>query len=672
MINTTNIDYSDYLVGGGEMGDRIRSFDWSITGLGRIEVWPQSLKTAVNIVLQSPLPMVMLWGLDGIMLYNDAYSVFAGGRHPFLLGSKVVEGWPEVADFNRNVMATVLSGATLSYHDQQLTLYRNNVPEAIWMNLNYSAIIDESGKPAGVLAVVVETTERVLAEQQQREANESLKESEQRFRTISDNSPMFIYMVGDNAQVTFWNKTWLEYTGFSFEESIDHRWESIIHPDDLVTTRNEYRASFEARRPFTFENRFKKKNGNYHWILWKGLPRYLSNGEFAGFIGVGVDIQDRKQAEEALRDSEAKLTAILSQLVEGVIIADAHGTLMFINEAASRMHGVAQLGVTPDHYSEVYQLFTEDGQPYPPDDLPLARAVIQNQTVINERWRIRRPDGVEIMAAGSARPVYGPDGVKIGAVLTLRDETERVAAEESLRAYRERLERSNRELEQFATITSHDLQEPLRKVRMFGDMLNEHVSPEGREYLARMHGATSRMQTLINDLLTLSRVNRKERQLNNVDLNAIIKMVMDDLQVAVQDSQAEIIVGPLGTIQADESQIQQLFQNLMANALKYRRAEHAPTVEIFGELVAEGRDYRITVQDNGIGIKDIYSERIFEPFQRLHGIGKYPGTGMGLAICKKIVERHHGKIWMESAPNSGTRFVVQLPIKQDPQESSWH
>ena len=145
----TESGQTGFLNGGGDMGARIRAFDWSGTTLGKIAGWPQSLKTAVNIVLQSPVPMVMLWGPDGVMLYNDAYSVFAGGRHPFLLGSPVVEGWPEVADFNRNVMDKGLSGERLSYKEQRLTLYRNNVPEEVWMNLNYSPIMDESGKPAG-------------------------------------------------------------------------------------------------------------------------------------------------------------------------------------------------------------------------------------------------------------------------------------------------------------------------------------------------------------------------------------------------------------------------------------------------------------------------------------------------------------------------------------------
>ncbi len=151
-------------VGGGEMGRLIQAFDWAGTSLGPLEAWPQSLRTATDIVLESPVPIVMLWGPDGVMIYNDAYSVFAAQRHPTLLGSKVLEGWPEVADFNAEVMRVCMAGGTLRFPGQELTLYRNNRPEEVWMNLSYSPVHDESGKPGGVIAIVLEITEQVLAE----------------------------------------------------------------------------------------------------------------------------------------------------------------------------------------------------------------------------------------------------------------------------------------------------------------------------------------------------------------------------------------------------------------------------------------------------------------------------------------------------------------------------
>ena len=160
---------------GGEAGALIRAFDWTRTGIGPLESWPQSLRTVTGILLLSPVPIVLLWGEKGIMIYNDAYSIFAGNRHPALLGSEVREGWAEVADFNDNVMRVGLAGGTLAYRDQELTLVRHGKPEPVWMNLDYSPVLDESGKPAGVIAIVSETTERVLAEERLRRFREELE-----------------------------------------------------------------------------------------------------------------------------------------------------------------------------------------------------------------------------------------------------------------------------------------------------------------------------------------------------------------------------------------------------------------------------------------------------------------------------------------------------------------
>ena len=163
-------------------------YDWASTSLGPIAQWPPSLRTAVGLVVHSAVPLVMLWGEDGFMIYNDAYSVFAGRRHPQLLGSKVREGWPEVADFNDNVMKVGLSGRTLAYRDQKLTLYRNGVPEPVWMNLDYSPVLDESGRPAGVIAIVVETTKRVQADQR-------IAAEQDRLLSLFDQAPGFMAMI---------------------------------------------------------------------------------------------------------------------------------------------------------------------------------------------------------------------------------------------------------------------------------------------------------------------------------------------------------------------------------------------------------------------------------------------------------------------------------------------
>ena len=198
-----------FLEGQGELFALVREFDWSSTSLGPISDWPQSLETTVGLLLRSPTAIVLLWGEDGVMIYNDAYSVFAGGRHPRLLGSKVREGWPEVADFNDNVMKVGLAGGTLSYRDQELTLHRKGRPEQVWMDLDYSPVLDESGQPAGVLAIVVETTERVLAERQ-------VAQERERLRTLFEQAPGFMLVLQGKEHVfELANKAYLELVGHS-------------------------------------------------------------------------------------------------------------------------------------------------------------------------------------------------------------------------------------------------------------------------------------------------------------------------------------------------------------------------------------------------------------------------------------------------------------------------
>lgn len=228
------------------------------------------------------------------------------------------------------------------------------------------------------------------------------------------------------------------------------------------------------------------------------------------------------------------------------------------------------------------------------------------------------------------------------------------------------LARSNAELDQFASIASHDLQEPLRKVRTFtqqvADTEAEHLSERGAEYLVRANRAAERMQRLIQDLLQFSRVTTMPRPFVDVDLSAIVAEVLDDLSVEREESGVNLEVGTLPTISADPLQMRQLFLNLISNAIKFRREGVTPSVRVSGEVV--GNRARITVADNGIGFDPRYAARIFRVFERLNGRNEYPGTGIGLALCQKIVTRHHGEISAESQPGAGATFTVTLPLVQ--------
>jgi signal transduction histidine kinase len=235
------------------------------------------------------------------------------------------------------------------------------------------------------------------------------------------------------------------------------------------------------------------------------------------------------------------------------------------------------------------------------------------------------------------------------------------------------LERSNRELQDFASVASHDLQEPLRKVRAFGDRLvarfGDALPPEGHDYLARMQDAAARMSTLIDDLLAFSRVTTRAQPFVCVDLGLVAAQVCADLEVRIADSGGTVVVEPLPAVEADPLQMRQLLQNLIANGLKFHRPGVPPRVRVSAErdetAGPTGGWVRLAVEDNGIGFEEKYLDRIFTIFQRLHGRGDYEGTGVGLAVCRKIVERHEGTITARSVPGEGACFLVTLPVRHD-------
>jgi PAS domain S-box-containing protein len=305
--------------GCGELSDLVRTYDWSRTSLGPIHTWPQSLIFAVRTLLLSPVPIVLLWGPDGIMIYNDAYSGFAGGRHPQLLGSKVREGWPEVAAFNDHVMRVGLAGGTLSYRDQELTLHRYGRPEPVWMNLDYSPVFDEAGRPAGVIAIVVESTERVLAERR-------LRESEALFRTLTQGIPQLVWRAAIDGTCIWSSPQWLAYTGQSDSGSLGWGWLEAVHPDDVATAQAAWRDAAVSGH-LSYEHRLCNVGAKrYRWFQTRATAVRDGQGRIVEWLGTSTDIDDLRQFQEQQQVMVAELQHRTRNLL-GVVRAIAKQTM---------------------------------------------------------------------------------------------------------------------------------------------------------------------------------------------------------------------------------------------------------------------------------------------------------------------------------------------------------
>lgn len=531
-------------------------------------------------------------------------------------------------------------------------------------------VLDDAGEVIGLMGVFTDVTE-------QHEAREELAREQNLLRTLVENIPDRIFYKDARSRFIWANPALLRRLGLADPYKIIGRADADFHPAaEAAQTLRDEQALLAGLVPVINQVEQHSFPEGLRWSSVTKVPIRSEAGHIVGLIGIARDITELKQAEQELQRSQTFLNSVIENLPITVFIKRADD-LKFVlwNKAGEELTGRP---ATEYIGRSDYDFFPgTEADAYVASD----RATLAGGRMVEiAEELLSTPDrGVRVLHTKKI-PVLGAEGRPEYLLGISEDITGRKAAQEKLEKFAAQLEQNNRELQDFAYVASHDLQEPLRKVRAFGDRLkgkHGHLLPDdGRDYLERMLNAAGRMQTLIEDLLSFSRVSTRAQPFVLVDLNRIAREVVGDLEIRIEQTQGRVEIADLPALEAEPTQMRQLLQNLIGNALKFRRPDVPPVVKVSARMLARNDDSakktvkpaprlcELRVEDNGIGFDEKYLDRIFTVFQRLHGRGEYEGTGVGLAICRKIALRHGGDITAHSQPGHGSTFVVTLPLQQ--------
>jgi len=514
---------------------------------------------------------------------------------------------------------------------------------------------DDAGATTGFIEVIEDITERKRFEAH-------LAETRRQLQALMDNLPGLAYRCRNDADWTMElvSQGCLELTGYPSEALIfnrDRSYASLIHPDDRELVWLQVQEAIVAREPFSLEYRVVTADGEVRNVWEKGSAIFSADGDLQALEGFIMDVSSRKAAEDALRASEERLRRAVLDAPFPIMLHAEDGEVLLLSKAWCDISGYSlqEIPTISDWTECAYG-----------ERNPLVREFIEQLYGIRERihdgeFEVMTKSGLTRTWDFSSAPLGRTADGRRTVISMASDVTERKEAEQALEKTVADLQRSNRELEQFAYVASHDLQEPLRMVGSYVQLLARRyrgrLDADADEFIDFAVEGATRMQRLINDLLAFGRVGRQNEPLAAVDCGRVLTTVQKNLERSIIESGATLEVAPLPQVLGVASQLTQVFQNLIANAIKFH-GQKPPRIEI--GATSKGDDYVFSVRDHGIGIEPQYFDKIFIIFQRLHGKKDYPGTGIGLAVTKKIIEHHGGRIWIESSPGAGTTFFFTL------------
>lgn len=621
-------------------------------------------------VTGAPIPMIIHDG-DRILHMSRGWTQLSGYR---LAETPTVKEWAARVQPGDTAVASYLARTrettdTVSGGEQ--TIVTQGGETRVW---EFSSTpLESTGPDQVVVTMATDITARKQAEAQLRRLNEELEQrigertaaltlANDALRRQSDQlreQATLLDLVRDGilvrdlyGTVVYWSAGAADMYGWAREQAlgrVSHQLLQAEYPRPVA----EIEQHVLATGDWEGEVSHRTRDGARLLVASRWTLTRTERGTPEGFLEVNRDITARKRAEDSLRDSEARFRAVAETAIEGVISVDESGLIQYWNPGAERIFGRAAIAAL--------------GQPLAttlPDPLLASSRLPTGDGAVGTTFETvgRRQDGSECPLELSLSSWTNAQGRRFF-IAIVRDITERKAAERALEAKADELARSNQELEQFAYVASHDLQEPLRMVSNYTQLLarryRDRLDADGLEFIDFAVDGAKRMQDLIHDLLSYARVGTRGKEFRAVSGEQIVADALANLSGTIDEAGAEVIVDSLPTLVCDASQMAQVFQNLIGNAVKFRRPGTRPVVRI---SASRGRHaWTIDVSDNGIGIEPKYFDRIFQMFQRLHGRGDYPGTGIGLALCKKIVERHGGRIRVESTPGTGTTFSFTIP-----------